>query len=85
MFLDCFHALTVRAQALDVAEAADEISVRTPMPNVLALAFLGNGAGNIYHLLRFPGGQLMTALPDIPHRSPTGFQDMATAPESIVV
>lgn len=55
------------------------------MPDVLALAFLGNGAGNIHHLLRFPGGQLMTALPDIPHRSPAGFQDMATAPEGIVV
>lgn len=85
MFLDCFHALTVRAQALDVAEAADEISVRAPMPDVLAFAFLGNGAGDIYHLLRFPGGQIMTALPDVPHRAPASFQDMATAPESIVV
>lgn len=82
MFLDCFHALTVRAQALDVAEAADEMSVRTPIPDI---PFLGSGAGNIYHLLRFPGGQIMTALPDIPHRSPAGFQDMATAPEGIVV
>ena len=82
MFLDCFHALTVRAQALDVARAADEISVRASIPDI---PFLGNIAGNIYHLLRFPGGQLMTALPDIPHRSPAGFQDTATAPECIVV
>ena len=85
MFLDCFHALTVRTEALDVTEAADEISVRTPMPDILALAFLGNGAGNIYHLFGCLGGQLMTALPDVPHRAPASFQDMATAPESIVV
>ena len=85
MFLDCFHALPVRAQTLDVAKAADEISVRAPMPDVLTLAFFGNGTSDIYHLLRFPGGQLMTTLPDVPHRSIAGFQDMTTATESIIV
>ena len=55
------------------------------MTKYLALTFPSMGADDPDLLLWLPGGKLMATLPDVPHRTPAGFQDMATAPEDTVI